>query len=60
MVRSRQIARKLAWWLALIGYDPHDHSLSHRIYLVYPGAAGLGIVPALAGHASQPSGFLRK
>jgi hypothetical protein len=35
MVRSRQIARKLAWWLALIGYDPHDHSLSHRIYLVY-------------------------
>ncbi len=37
MVRSRQIARKLAWWLALIGYDPHDHSLSQRIYLVYAG-----------------------
>jgi hypothetical protein len=35
MVRSRQIAIKLAFWLALIGYNPRDHSLSHRIYLVY-------------------------
>jgi hypothetical protein len=35
MVRSRQIAQKLSFWLMLIGYDPHDHSLSHRIYLVY-------------------------
>jgi len=35
MVRSRQIIRKLAWWLAMIGYDLHDHSLTHRIFLVY-------------------------
>jgi hypothetical protein len=35
MVRSRQIAQRLSFWLALIGYDPHDHSLSHRIYLIY-------------------------
>ena len=35
MVRSRQIAEKLSFWLTLIGYDPHDHSLSHRIYLIY-------------------------
>ncbi len=35
LVRSRQIARKLTWWLTLLGYDPHDHSLAHRIYLVY-------------------------
>jgi hypothetical protein len=37
MVRSRQIVRKLAWWLALIGYDRNDRSVSHRIYLVYAG-----------------------
>ncbi len=35
MVRSRQITRKLTWWLTLLGYDPHDHSPAHRIYLVY-------------------------
>ncbi len=35
MVRSRQIAQKLSFWLTLIGYDPHDRSLSHRIYLIY-------------------------
>ena len=35
MVRSRQIAQKLSFWLTLIGYDPHDHSLRHRIYLIY-------------------------
>lgn len=35
MVRSRQIARKLVFWLALIGYNPRDRSLRHRVYLVY-------------------------
>jgi hypothetical protein len=35
MVRSRQVAQKLSFWLTLIGYDPHDRSLSHRIYLIY-------------------------
>jgi ABC-type Fe3+/spermidine/putrescine transport system ATPase subunit len=32
---SRQIAQKLSFWLTLIGYNPRDRSLSHRIYLVY-------------------------
>jgi hypothetical protein len=35
MVLSRQIAQKFSFWLMLIGYDPRDHSLSHRIYLIY-------------------------
>ena len=35
MVRSRQIVRKLAFWLAIIGYNPCDHSIGHSIYLVY-------------------------
>jgi hypothetical protein len=35
MVRSRQIAQKLSFWLTFIGYDPRDHSISHRIYLIY-------------------------
>jgi hypothetical protein len=35
MVRSRQIAQKMSFWLTFIGYDPHDPSLSHRIYLIY-------------------------
>ncbi|HEX7975246.1 MAG TPA: hypothetical protein VF498_12620, partial [Anaerolineales bacterium] len=35
MVRSRQIARKLAFWLAAIGYNSRDRSLGHRVYLVY-------------------------
>jgi len=35
MVRSRQIAQRFSFWLTLIGYDPHDHSLRHRIYLIY-------------------------
>lgn len=35
MVRSRQIAQRLSFWLTLFGYNPHDHSLSHRIYLIY-------------------------
>ncbi len=35
MVRSRQIAAKLSFWLMLIGYNPRDKSVSHRIYLIY-------------------------
>jgi len=35
MVRSRQIAQNLSFWLIVIGYNPRDRSLSHRIYLVY-------------------------
>jgi hypothetical protein len=35
MVRSRQIEQKLSFWLMLIGYNPRDKSLVHRIYLIY-------------------------
>jgi hypothetical protein len=35
MVKSRQIAARLSWWLTLTGYDRRDRSLTQRIYLVY-------------------------
>ncbi len=35
MVRIRQMEGRFAFWLALIGYDKHDKSVTHRIYLVY-------------------------
>lgn len=34
-LRSRQEEREWAYWLALVGYNPRDHSLNNRIYLVY-------------------------
>lgn len=34
-LRSRQEESELAYWLALVGYNPRDHSLNNRIYLVY-------------------------
>ena len=35
MVRVRQMESQFAFWLALIGYDKRDKSVTHRIYLVY-------------------------
>jgi hypothetical protein len=35
LVRSRQLAARFRFWLALFGYDPRDDSISHKIYLVY-------------------------
>jgi len=35
LVRSRQMAARFRFWLAMFGYNPRDHSLSHKIYLVY-------------------------
>jgi hypothetical protein len=53
MVRSRQIAHKLVFWLALIGYNPRDRSLTHRIYLVYAlifmGGWGFAVLSLFAG-----------
>jgi hypothetical protein len=34
-LRSRQLATSLRYWLAIVGYDRSDHSLSHKIYLGY-------------------------
>jgi hypothetical protein len=35
MVRMRQLASRMRFWTAIVGYDPRDRSLSHHIYLVY-------------------------
>jgi hypothetical protein len=35
LVRSRQLLSRMRFWTAIVGYDPQDHSLSHRIYLIY-------------------------
>src|SRR5574342_104344 len=57
LVRSRQIAQKLSFWLTLIGYDPRDHSLSHRIYLVYASIFmslwGFAMLSLVAGGAAR-------
>ena len=37
MVRSRQLAARFRFWLAMFGYDRNDPSLAHKIYLVYAG-----------------------
>ncbi|OGO60293.1 MAG: hypothetical protein A2032_02595 [Chloroflexi bacterium RBG_19FT_COMBO_49_13] len=35
LVRLRQLANRMRFWTAIVGYDPRDSSLSHRIYLIY-------------------------
>ncbi len=35
LVRSRQLIRKFRFWLTIVGYNPRDRSLSHKIYLLY-------------------------
>ena len=35
LVRWRQLASRMRFWTAIVGYDPRDHSLSHSIYLIY-------------------------
>jgi hypothetical protein len=35
LVRSRQLSSRMRFWTTIVGYDPRDHSLSHRIYLIY-------------------------
>src|SRR5512137_842411 len=34
-VRLRQLTSQMRFWAAIVGYDPHDHSLRQAIYLVY-------------------------
>jgi hypothetical protein len=56
-VRSRQVAARFRFWLALFGYDPRDRSLSHRIYLVYATIFfilwGFAVLALVAGGAGQ-------
>ena len=35
LVRSRQMLTRFRFWVILSGYDPKDHSVAHKIYLVY-------------------------
>lgn len=35
LVRSRQLTRRMKFWIAIVGYDPTDRSISHQIYLIY-------------------------
>ena len=35
MVRSRQLASQMRFWVALVGYNPKDRSIGQNIYLVY-------------------------
>ena len=35
LVRSRQMLTRFRFWIILTGYDPRDHSIAHKIYLVY-------------------------
>ena len=34
-VRTRQMETRFKFWLAIIGYNKNDRSLSHKLYLVY-------------------------
>ena len=35
LVHSRELAARMRFWTAIVGYDPRDHSVSHRLYLLY-------------------------
>jgi len=35
LVRSRELASRIRFWTAIVGYDPRDRSLSQNIYLIY-------------------------
>jgi len=35
LVRSRQLMRRMKFWIMIVGYDPGDRSVTQRIYLIY-------------------------
>ena len=35
LVRLRDLAGRMRFWTAIVGYNPRDRSLSHGIYLIY-------------------------
>lgn len=35
MVRLRELAGRMRFWTAIVGYNPRDHSLGQGIYLIY-------------------------
>ncbi len=63
LVRSRQVAARFRFWLALFGYNPRDRSLSHRIYLVYAAIFytlwGFAVLSLAAGGAGRVLVILR-
>jgi len=60
MVKSRQIAARLRWWLTLIGYDRRDRSLTHRIYLVYAALIWSVWIVAVLSLLAVPAAALLK
>ncbi len=52
LVRIRELAARMRFWTAIVGYDPRDHSVSHRLYLVYVviffGLWGFSVLTLLA------------
>jgi hypothetical protein len=60
LVRSRQMTTRFRFWLLLSGYDPNDHSISHKIYLVYASFFwSLWIFAVLALAASGLAGIFK-
>ena len=35
MIRSKQVLSSINYWLAIVGYDIHDHSALTRVYPFY-------------------------
>ena len=52
-VRSRQMLTRFRFWAILSGYDPRDHSLTHKIYLVYASIFWSIWVLAVLGFAAS-------
>ena len=60
LVRSRQMITRFRFWLILSGYDPKDHSITHKIYLVYASIFwSIWIFAVLALAASGLAGIFK-
>jgi len=53
LVRLRELAGRMRFWTAIVGYNPRDHSLSQNIYLIYVAIFfslwGFAVLALLAG-----------
>jgi hypothetical protein len=60
LVRSRQMITRFRFWLILSGYNPRDHSVTHKIYLVYASIFwSIWIFAVLALAANGMAGILQ-
>ena len=57
LVHGRQLAASLRYWLAAVGYDKNDKSLSHKIYLGYAAIFfalwGFAVLSLMAGAGAR-------